>query len=147
MAAGRQSTWDGQRTPPASPRPPALCLVSRDTAQLHPEDLASPSLCSLVSGNKTKSRAINSYLVPTIWTYQNALLRWKNNTNLASASGKLSLRIGVVPLLGEPRAFPGILRPPSMGFSGKVHAHPLSVSVFACICCIAVPHIFLASLS
>lgn len=62
-------------------------------------------------------------------------------------AGKLSLRIGVVPLLGELCAFPGILHPPSMGFSGKMDAHPLSVSMFACICYIAVPHILLASLS
>lgn len=48
-----------------------------------------PAFLPLVSGNKTKSWHFNSYLVYTIWTYQNALLCYKNNNaNLASTSGK-----------------------------------------------------------
>ena len=74
MAAGRQSAWDRQHKLQASPRHPALSLASRDTAQLHPKVPAKPSLYTLVSGKKTKSQHINSYLVHTIWTYQNALL-------------------------------------------------------------------------
>lgn len=58
----------------AFPRHPALSLASQHMAQPHTQLPAHPSLCTLVSGNKTRHQQIKSYLVHTIWTQQNALL-------------------------------------------------------------------------